>query len=271
MKPNNYSKDLARVFARFFNQFKYPVMVIYGNPESGKTDTSLLIAEIGLKEGYLDYFASNINTYGYGERITNLEDLDFWLKNQMGRKLFILDEAGIHDDSRNPLAKLNKKIRHEVFVMRKFDAKIIFVLQELMDLDKWKNSELTGMKIKKVKVDKNYFIARISSKFFYEPIEVNPMPRTVIPFNSKDISPFTLEREIEENEVKLKGLPYQVAYYYAKYGNLAIVQNELKKITGKEWKWQQVKRLLQKYLREQLRIEVKRGRPRKRKGGEISV
>jgi len=260
-KPQ-YSKELAEIFKRFFMQWKYPVMVIYGNPDTGKTNTALLCVEIGLSEGVLDYFASNIQTYGKGERITSLEDVDFWFKNQTGRKCFILDEAGIHDDSRSPLSLMQRRIRHEVFVIRKFRGHVIFVLQELEDIDKWKHSELTGMLIKKETIG-NEYLAKIKAKWMEDLIVVRDIPSTTIPFDTLDIAPFTLEREIDDAEVELKGLPYQVAYLYAKHGNMSIITRELKEKTKKEWKFQQVKRLLQKYLREQLRIDVKRGRPRK--------
>jgi len=257
-----YSDDLASIIKRFFGQWKYPVMVIYGNPETGKTDSALLFVEIAKNEGAIDYFASNIQTYGIGERITSLEEVDFWFKNQTGKKCFILDEAGVHDDTRSPLSRLNRAIRHEIFVVRKFKGHVIFVLQEIKDIDTWKNSELTGMIVKK-KVFDDEFIAVLKSKFFGDLITVRDFPKTNIGFNTYDIAPFTLEREIDEGEVKLKGLPYQVAYLYAKCGNMSVIARELEQTTQKKWKFQQVKRLLQKYLREQLRIEVKRGRPRK--------
>lgn len=258
-----YSYHLAHDIVKpFFTNWKYPVMVIYGNPETGKTDTALLFAEIGKDLGVIDYFASNINTYGVGERITNLEDLKFWFEHQDGNKLYILDEAGMYFFSRDALSKLNRALIKEVMILRKFHAHIIFILQEIEVLDYFKHSELTGMIVKK-KVIGNEFIALIKKKMHPDIIRVRDFPKTTIPYNTLDISPFTLEKEISEQELVLKGLPYKVAYLYAKYGNIGIITRELKELTGKEWKWMQVKRLLQKYLRETLRIEVKRGRPKK--------
>jgi len=259
-----YSPELAEIINGFFRQWKYPVMVIYGNPDTGKTDSGLLFAEIGKDSGLIDYLASNINTYGYGALITNLEDLDYWFKNQTGKKCFILDEAGIHDDSRSPLSLMQRKIRHEVFIARKYLAKWIFILQELEDIDKWKHSELTGMIVKKKKVG-NEFNALVKAKWMDDLILIRDIPKTSIPFNTLDIAPFYLERQIDDAEVDLRGLPFQVAYLYAKHGNLARVIEDLKQKTGIEYKHMQVKRLLIKYLREQLRIEVKRGRPPKEK------
>lgn len=248
---NNYSKELADLICTFFKQYKYPVCVIYGNPETGKTDTALLFAEIAIKEKALDYFASNINTYDNGERITSLDKMDYWFKNQVGKKLFILDEAGIHDDSRNSLSTMNKRIRHEVFIIRKFKGHIIFILQELEDLDKWKNSELTGLIVKKQVVDGEY-IAKIKCKWHDEIILVRDIPKTTIPYDTLDISPFTLEEELSDDDLQLKGIPNQVAYLYCKSGNFAVIAKTLKDQTGKDWKREEVKRALIQYLKQTL-------------------
>ena len=261
-----YSQTLANEIVKpFFRQWKYPICVIYGNPDTGKTDSALALTEIGLIEGCLDYFASNINTYGKGERITNLEDLDFWFKQQIGRKCYILDEAGQILFSRDALSQLNRMLIKKMMLLRKFHTHIIFVLPEIEHLDVFKDSELTGMIVKK-RVREKEFIGIVKTKWHEDLLIVRDFPKTTLPYDTLDISPFTLERQITDEEIALKGLPMQVAYLYAKHGNMAIITRELKQSTGKDWKFQQIKRLLQKYLREQLRIEVKRGRPKKEDG-----
>lgn len=256
-----YSHELAAIVKRFFSQWKNPVMVIYGNPDTGKTDTALLFMEIAKNEGVLDHFATNIQNE-MGEQITSLEDVDYWFKHQTGMKCYILDEAGMHCDSRSALKKLNREIRHEVFLIRKFKGHMVFVLQDISDLDTWKDSPLTGMKVKKKKYG-TFFQAVIKTKWERDLIIADDFPRTTIEFNTYDIAPFTLEKTIEMDDVKLKGLPYKVAFLYAKIGNMSAIARELTKEEGKKYHFQQVKRLLMKYLREQLRIKVKRGRPRK--------
>ena len=259
-----YSESLANEIVKpFFRQWKYPICVIYGNPDTGKTDSALALTEIALIEGCLDWFASNINTYGHGERITSLEDLDFWFKRQIGKKCFILDEAGQSLFSRDALSRLNRELIKKMMLLRKFQAHLIFVLPDIADLDTFKDSELTGMILKK-RVKENEFIGIAKTKWHDDLLVIRDFPKTTLPYDTLDISPFTLERQISDEEIALKGLPTQVAYLYAKYGNMAIITRELKQTTGKDWKFQQIKRLLQKYLREQLRIEVKRGRPPKR-------
>lgn len=252
-KPN-YSKELADVFCRFFNQWKYPVCVIYGNPDTGKTDTACLMAEIGLNEGALDYFASNFNTFGQGQRVTSLDETMYWFQHQVGRKLYILDEAGINDDARSPLSRINRQIRHKIFIIRKFKGHWVFILQEIEDLDKWKSSELTGLIIKK-QVFGSEFVAKIKAKWYEELITVRDVPRTNLKFDTLDIAPFTLERQITDENVELQGIPAKVAYGYATTGNFSVICKMLKENTGKEWKPMQVKRALQQYIRQTLRAQ----------------
>lgn len=80
-----------------------------------------------------------------------------------------------------------------------------------------------------------------------------------------DIAPFTLERTIDEGKVKVKGLHSEVAYLYIKHGNMSVIARKLSEKYRKNYKMQQIKRLLMKFCREQLRIEVKRGKPKKLK------
>lgn len=248
-----YSRGLAGIVNHFFNQYKYPVCVIYGNPDTGKSDTACLITEIGLNEGVLNYFASNMSTYGRGEKIVSLEDVNYWFQHQNGKKLFILDEAGIHDDTRSPLSGLTRKIRHSVFVVRKFSGHWVFILQDVKDLDTWKDSELTGMIIKK-QCYGNEFVAKIKCKWCEDLITVRDFPRATLPFDTLDIAPFTLDRQLNDEDVELKGIPSQVAYLYSTSGNFSVICKTLKEKTGKDWKPMQVKRALQQYVRQTLRV-----------------
>ena len=249
----SYSKGLAHLVCKFFDQAKYPVCVIYGNPDTGKTDAAVLLAEIGLTEKSLDYFSSNINTYGHGEKITSLEDVNYWFAHQVGNKLFILDEAGIHDDTRSPLSIMTRKIRHNIFIARKFKGHWAFILQDIKDLDTWKDSPLTGMIIKK-QCFGSEFVAKIKCKWNEDLITVRDFPRATLPFDTLDVAPFTMDRQLDDEELELKGTPNQVAYLYAKTGNFSVICKSLKEKDGKEWKPMQVKRALQQYIRQTLRV-----------------
>jgi hypothetical protein len=245
MHKGNYNEDLAIPIVEFLNQRKYPVGIIYGNPETGKTDTGCLIAEIGLNEGILDTFASNIKTET-GQKITSLEEVKYWHRNETGKKLYILDEAGINDDCRNPMSRLNREIRHEIFIARKFFVHWIFILQELKDVDTWKSSNLTGMLIEKDAANK-IFYADIKLKWeetspFYD------FPRTTINYDTLDIGVFTLKKQVNEEALKLQGEPAQVARLLKQTHNSDTAALEMSKLTGETWTRKDVMTELYKFL-----------------------
>jgi len=256
LEPTKYSQVLMSLTRRILTNWKMPVAVICGNPETGKTDTALLLAEIGLNTGLLECFASNIQTYNVGKRITNLDEMSQWFREAAGKKLFILDEAGIHDDTRSPMSIMNRTLRHEVFLIRKFKGHIIFVLQEMKDLDNWKNSELTGTIIKK-KVHQG-FEALVKFRGITDLFRFTEMPKTSIEFNTLDVAPFALERQLEElaDFKRLDGAA-KIAYLYAKYGNTSVIARQLKKESGKNWRPQQVKRAIQAFLRDQFNVKMR--------------
>lgn len=256
---SNYSPALAELLKPFFHQAKYPVAIIYGNPDTGKTDTACLLAEIGIKEGWIDYFAANFDTGGVGQKITSLADVKWWHRNQVGRKLYLLDEAGIHESNRNPLSRLNKEIRNEIFIARKFKVKWIFMLQELKDIDNWKDSSLTGLIIKKNTIGgvngTKEFTALVKWKNDPDLTPVYKFPRTIIPYNTLDTAPFTLERSDTTPNPQLRGIPNRVAELYAQGQNFSVIATILSKETGEKWRNQEVIRELKKYLKQTLRFQ----------------
>ena len=73
-------------------------LIIFGRRETGKTDFSLLIAEILHERSIIEHFATNIKIYNPPfpiQHITNLDDLRLWAKDTPGKKLFIFDEFGL--------------------------------------------------------------------------------------------------------------------------------------------------------------------------------
>jgi hypothetical protein len=245
-----------------FQQKKYPVTIIVGNTFTGKTDFALLLFEMGKRDGALDYLGANFDTFGHGNHIPNMMKLKHWLRTQNGRKLFILDEAGIHDDTRAAMKRLTNEIRHLVFIIRKFECRIIFVLQELEDIDKWKSSALTGAIITKDSVG-GKFSAEIESVFLGEKIILDNIPRTTIPFKTDDIAEFTLgeEWDWETDQMQVEGLPAKAAFMYAKVGNTSTIARKFAKELGKPCQPMQVKRLIQAYLREQFNIKLRHRPP----------
>lgn len=245
-----YSPELADIFKTFFNQYKYPVGVIYGNPDTGKSDTAILTAEIGLDLGAVEYFASNMLTKA-GSKLTSLEEVKYWHRNQSGKKLYLLDESAINDDARNPFSKLNRGIRHEIFIARKFKVHWFFILQDIKDIDTWKNSPLTGMIIKKGSyyTDSGMkYKASIQVKWRENLIPIFDFPRTSLYFDTLDVATFTLDKDRSDIMVKLQGEPAQVARLLKAVKNSDKVAVEMSQLTGRQWTRKEVMRNLYKFL-----------------------
>ena len=251
LAPGYYGPGVARVILDFLTQWKYPVCVIYGNPDTGKSDTGVLIAEVGIKEGALDFFASNMKTKE-GQKITSLAEVKHWHRKESGRKLYILDEAGINDDARNPMSKVNREIRHEIFIARKFKVHWVFIVQELKDVDTWKSSSLTGLMIEKDMANKNYYA---DMKLRWD--EATPFfefPRTAFYYDTLDIAPFSFDKRIDDEAVKLSGIPATVANYYGQglnYNKVAAIMQQEQ--PGESWSREKVKENIKAFINQALR------------------
>jgi len=162
----------------------------------GKTDFSLLIAQILLEEKAVKMVGSNIKVnHPQFTYITNIYQLKQWM-TQKGDKLFILDEAGIYVDARNALSKLNKELRKVAFLLRKFDGKLIFVTQTFEDLDStFRNTDIWLATFKKTALTR----CEVYSSLWIGPKILSKIPPTSIPFNTKDIAEFGFE-PIVDNE-----------------------------------------------------------------------
>ncbi len=170
-------------------QFPAPIVFVTGRFGHGKTDFSLLIAETLLKYDKIKRVGTNITTnHPDFDLITNLLKLKRWLRSTKGDKLFILDEAGIHIDTRHALSKLNREIRHTAFLLRKFDGKFVLVSQRSKDLDStFRDTSIWLATFHKL----NKKTVRVYGNPLPRPITIFDVPRTSIRFNTKDIAPFS--------------------------------------------------------------------------------
>ena len=181
-----------------YNEFKYileelfkqpaPIVVIEGRMGSGKTDFALFLAECLLNWGIIDEVATNIKVYDERfKRISSLSELEAWLRSNKKRKLFILDEAALYIDARNPLSAMNRKFRHFVFTLRKYNAKLIAIAQRAIDME----SAVRELRLATfTKLSKKYAI--LTSDLLADPIELYDIPRTSIKFDTFDIAEFNL-------------------------------------------------------------------------------
>jgi len=193
MKNTKFFKKGRKIICELF-RYDAPIVFITGRFGFGKTDFSLLIAEILLENKIIKKFGSNIgikNPQDYPfQHITNIVQLKKWLYPKTEPKLFILDEAGIHTDRRNPTGRINREIRHIGFLLRKFSGKFIFISQRGEDIDStFAHTDIWLATFHKIRKDK----ALLFSNVHMNPKLIRNIPRTSIKFDTRDIAPFSLE------------------------------------------------------------------------------
>ena len=163
-----------------------------------------------------------------------------WLYPKHIHKLFILDEAGIHTDRRNPLGKLNKEIRHLAFLLRKFRGKLILISQRSKDIEStFTDTDIWLATFKKLSKTEALLISNVHADPFY----ISNIPKTNIKFDTYDIAPFTsepdytdLEAKTQERKILFEWLDHGSMHRIAKkYGMHAqqvkrIILNEVKAI-----------------------------------------
>lgn len=153
----------------------------------GKTDFSLYLAEKCLENGLVDYVASNIRVnHPAFDYLTDSEQLREWLEKTKGRKLFILDEAGIHLVSRRPLKAINVEMIKLATLLRKFRCKWILVAPRYEEIDRGLRFEFCVGIFEKLSKKE----AMVYSPLITEPVKIIDIPKTSIPFDTRDIAPF---------------------------------------------------------------------------------
>jgi len=192
-------KNLKKLLIHFL-KVPAPIIFVSGRMGTGKTDFALLLTQLALAIHSIDKIGSNIKVdHPAFTRIESASKLEQWVRSDRSSKLFILDEAGVHIDSRNPLGAINKKIRHLAFLLRKHRAKMIVISQRNIDVE----STIRDLTIANFqKQSKKVCIVR--SQLLDDNIALIDIPRTSLPFSTYDIAEFSLEsNEIGEIENRM--------------------------------------------------------------------
>jgi len=170
------------------------VIVIIGRRNSGKTDFSLLIAEEchnqAQEKGVSFRAATNISCQcDFIEYICDYQTLKKWIKER-GRKLYILDEAGIAINRRRPMGRLTIAIIEIIQLIRKFKSSLIFIGQnpKVLDTAIFDPAILDAI-IKKLSWKNAIYrdLVRHRQKIITE------IPGTTVRFDSRDVAPFTMK------------------------------------------------------------------------------
>lgn len=191
--------NCRRFITKIFTKFPAPICFVTGRMGKGKTDFSLLIAQILLEENAIKMIGTNIKAdYPYFDYITNVYQLKQWMLRK-GDKLFILDEAGIYADARNALSKVNKELRKIAFLLRKFDGKLIFVTQTFEDLDStFRNTDIWLATFKKLSLQ----TCDVYSSLWIGSKRLTKIPPTSVPFKTKDIAEFSFEPSFDSETLE---------------------------------------------------------------------
>ncbi len=233
-------KDLIKkLFSRQISNF----YIVFGRRGSGKTDFMLLLFEVLHDLEIIKHFATNTKIYTsqfHIERITNLEDLRFWSKENKGRKLFGLDEVGKTIGRRTPMKTLNVDMINELQVVRKHKLSLIATTIDEINTDRaiLSPSVLDGVFIKPF--FKNPKIAYFDDRLENRSATLKALPRTAIAFDTWDSAPFKRYGEKRAPKFKTKELELMWNYAHgASYKDLALHP-------------QQLARLLRKFVKENM-------------------
>ncbi len=195
--------------------FSVPTMVlIAGEWKTGKTDFALLIAERLLDLGIVKKIGSNIETDDPRiEFISSLERLRYWLYADKYRKLYILDEAGVHFPRRTPMKEKNVQAIQLLPEISKAHAKLIIVSQDPDSID---SQLLNPVWLKALIVKDSLKNARLISNFIGDiPIKFRNIPPTTIKFDPYKIAPFVLYEPTKIPEWILKDKDYEILWRWS--------------------------------------------------------
>jgi hypothetical protein len=232
IQPNKFEKVILDLFERLS-----VCIIILGRRGSGKTDMSLLIAEVLNKFGIINVFATNIKIYESPfeiQHITNLQDLELWAKNTQGKKLFILDEAGKSLRRRTPMSGLNIQLIDNLQILRKFKLSLIIIAPH----EKYVDSATLGSDILDAIIVKTKFknpkIALYRDAMEENEIWFNNIPPTQLKFNTWDIAPFKRTSELQIPKFKDSDLTVLWEWSHDKtYKDLGIHPQQLNRILRK--------------------------------------
>lgn len=196
LQPTILEKTILNLFKRLS-----VCLIVLGRRGSGKTDISFLVLETLAKFSVIPNFATNVKVYENPldiEHITNLQDLEHWCQTTVGRKLFILDEAGKSLRRRTPMSKLNVQLLDDLQILRKYKLSIIFIAPH----DKYIDSAALGSDVLDAEIIKTNFknpkIALYIDLLENFDIGFTDIPATLIPFDTWDVAPFRKNAPPEE-------------------------------------------------------------------------
>lgn len=232
-----------------FRLFSVPgVVVIQGEGKIGKTDFALRISEDLMNLQYrpstpekrlIYQVASNIDTKNHYLQIADLFNIKEWLYKTNVRKLYIFDEATQHLSNLRTMSSENFGFTRLLPQITKAHARMVVIGHNIQRIDKGIIDEAW---CKGLFVKTNLKNALLFTRQYIEPIQIDNIRKTSIPFD-----------------------PYAVAPFSEKPQKMVLFKDEEKNML---WNWSQgssykelgihamqLNRLLRKYVAQTLEIE----------------
>lgn len=168
---------------------------IQGLMGRGKTDFALAVAEHAVHHGIVDVVITNIKLkvkykrIKYFYKISQLNEL----VETKGRKLVIIDEAGIGIDSRRATSRINVFFKKTSRLIRKKRGHLMIISQKERDIDIALN-DLVSTGIHKV----SKTIALVQFATSRKQFKITDVKRTKIKFNTNDVANLIFDEEVKK-------------------------------------------------------------------------
>jgi len=197
-----------------FRLFRGPsIVVIGGSWKTGKTDFSLRLSELLIQYGIVSKVASNIDTLGHYDQLTDAISLKNWLYGSQARKLYIFDEASEHLPNTRGMSGKSVSFKGLIPQVSKAHARMIIIGHDIKKVDsEMYNDTWCRALILKPNTPYRYMPAMIYSKLLPRPFKLAKIEQTKIKFDPYTLAPFT---EKPEKEVFFKDADKQLLYKWA--------------------------------------------------------
>ena len=234
---NDLPLKLIRLLKRIY-QKKMSVVIIKGIPQSGKTNTALLFAEILVAMGLIEEVATNSPITEpfplWLKKIEALNILTAWGYSNSKKKLFIYDELIESATNRRAMNDINVAWVKNLGQISHQSMHLIAIVQEEQGGKKMYESAfldpayLRGIWYKETR-QTAIFTTRFYKEEYPDGLRITGFPKTSICYDKDVKAHFELTSLTGIDQIHLLPLTLQVAILYSKKD---IGYNEVKKATG---------------------------------------
>lgn len=199
------------------------ISFISGKRDAGKTDFAFLLLETAKQEGLLDEIAGNVRLHRESEvqYIPYFDRFQDWLKTS-GKKGFILDELGKHLNRMRFMTQMSKLIMDTCQLVRKFDAHLIGIAPNADFINRlFLNTDILDCLM--VKLSRK--IVKVSNRITQDTYIIDDIPRTRVPFITKDIAMFELHDPTKKGNLEELPQCCRASWLYLEHRSLRKVGN----------------------------------------------